>query len=220
MWTSYVDPHIPNRFHSRSFFQFLLHTGLGGVQEILLACIIGPVVMYATLELSRLERANWRRTGHGTALFPRVLGASFYVALLLSSMAFWSCSFPLRCTRACNGSSRPRRWSITPVGGMRVISAPRGCREPDRALALVVATSVVSGVPGPLIGTIGLVLNKLALSQAQWLSAGVDCVLYPISMIMATLFYLHVSVAPGTITPSVAPAEPPEETSALGVAPA
>jgi hypothetical protein len=211
--TSSIDPHLPNRFHSRSFFQFLLHTGLGGVQEILLACIIGPVVMYATVELSRSERANWRRTWeHGTGLFPRVLGASFYVALLLSLMWFSVVLIPVAVYKSVQWFFAPEAVVVDNAGwrNARHISAARLQGHWIRGLALVVATSVVSGVPGPLIGTIGLVLNRLALNQAQWLSAGVYCVLYPISLIMATLFYLHVSVAPGTATPNAAPADPPE----------
>ena len=83
----------------------------------------------------------------------------------------------------------------------------------------MVATAVISGVPGPLVGTIGLVLNRFELNQAQWVSAAIYCVLYPLSLIMATLFYVHLTVAPGEVTPSVATADVPE--SALpGTAPA
>lgn len=220
--TSYIDTHLPSRLHSRSFFQFVLHSGLGGVQEILLACLIGPVVIYATMELSRSERADWHRTWeHGTALFPRVLGASFYVALLLTLLWFTVLLIPLAVYKSVQWFFAPEAVVVDNAGwrNARHVSAARLHGHWIRGLALMVATAVLSGLPGPLIGTTALVLNRLELNQAQWLSAAVYCVLYPLSLIMATLFYVHLSVAPGTAAPYATPADP-AEVSLPGVAPA
>jgi hypothetical protein len=75
-----------------------------------------------------------------------------------------------------------------------------------RAAAMVCAVGAVSGLPGPLIGTVGLIAGAFSLNQAQWVSAAIYCVLYPISLIMATLFYLRVSTPPGKPAPYELPA--------------
>lgn len=220
--TSSVDPHLPTRLHFRSFIHFLLHTGLGSVQEILLSCIIGPVVIYATLELSRSQRANWRRTWeHGTGLFPRVLGASFYVAFLLGLMWLSVVLIPVAVYKSVQWFFTPEAVVVDNAGwrDARHVSAARLKGHWIRGLALVVATAIVSGLPGPLVGTVGLVLNRFELNQAQWVSAGIYCVLYPLALIMATLFYVRLSVAPGTDTPYAATADAPDATLS-GMAPA
>jgi hypothetical protein len=52
-----------------------------------------------------------------------------------------------------------------------------------------------------LVGTALLVVGGLELQVAQWISAVLFCVLYPIAMIAATLFYLRRSIAPGREAP-------------------
>jgi hypothetical protein len=94
----------------------------------------------------------------------------------------------------------------------RHVSAARLKGHWIRGLALVVATAVVSGLPGPLVGTIGLVLNRFELNQAQWVSGAIYCVFYPLALIMATLFYVRLSVAPGEATPYIAPVDAPDAT--------
>jgi hypothetical protein len=45
-----------------------------------------------------------------------------------------------------------------------------------------------------------LVLDYFTLNQAQLVSAAVYCVLYPIAVIMATVYYLRTMVTPGKTT--------------------
>ena len=42
-----------------------------------------------------------------------------------------------------------------------------------------------------------MILDYFTLDQAQLVSASIYCVLYPIAVIMGTLYYLRASVPPG-----------------------
>lgn len=204
----------PREHYSEGVYRYLLHTGLGGVQEIVLACIIGPVVIFATRELSRSEFPGFERTWkQGVADFPRVLFGSFYVALLLTVMTLTVVLVPLAIYKGVKWFFTPHAIVIDNAGwrSARHISAARISGKWIRAVALVIAVGALNGLPGPLIGTLGLIAHVMELGRAQWVSGAIYCVLYPIALIMSTLFYLRSSVAPGRSTPYVAPKPGAEE---------
>lgn len=201
---------------SRGLYEYLLHTGMGGVQEIFLACIVGPVVIFATRELLLGEFPGFERTWErGVRDFPRVLLAIFYVALLLSLMTFSVVLVPLAIYKGIRWFFAPQAVVVDGAGwrSARHVSAARTGGHWIRSAAIVVAVGAITGLPGPLAGTLALVLHTVNLEQAQWISAAIYCVLYPIALIMATLFYVERSIAPGRTEPYR------PETMVLGPAP-
>ncbi len=205
-----IDPHLPDSAFSGSLLQFVFHAGLGGIQEILLACIVGPAVIFATLELAKGDSIpfadSWRR---GLRLFPRVFGASFLIAALLTVMSLTLILLPLVIYKSVQWFFAPEAVVVDGASwrSARHVSAARISGHWIRALAVGAAVGVISGLPGPLIGTSLLIFDVVGLERAQWISAGIYCVLYPIAIITATLFYIRRSVAPGKAEPFAIHAE-------------
>ena len=199
-----VESRLPNSDVLRSFFENLLYAGLGSVQEIVLACIVGPAVIFATYELMKNDpipfEQSWRR---GLRLFPRVLGASFFVALLLTVMALTIVLIPLVTYRGVQWVFVPQAVVVDGASWRkaRLVSEARMKGHWIRALAVGAAVTAISSLPGPLIGTLLMVFDVVGLGQAQWISAAIYCVLYPIAIIMATLFYIRRTAAPGKTEP-------------------
>lgn len=195
-----VDSHLPNSNLSRELVENVLHAGLGSIQEIVLACIVGPVVIYATYELVNNDpipvEESWQR---GLHLFPRVLGASFFVALLLTVMSLTVVLLPLVIYKGVSWFFTPQAVVVDGASwrSARLVSAARLKGHWIRALAVGAAVTTISSLPGPLIGTALLIFDVVGLDRAQWVSAAIYCVLYPIAIIMATLFYIRRSAAPG-----------------------
>lgn len=207
---------------SRGIYSYLLHTGLGGIQEILLACLVAPVVIFATWEITRSEFPGFERTWQqGVRDFPRVFLATLSVAVLLTLMALSVVLLPLVVYKGVKWFFAPQAVVIDHIHwrDARYVSADRMTGHWIRAATIVVAAGAISGLPGPLIGTLTLVLHIVDLTHAQWISAVIYCVLYPIALIMSTLFYLQRSTAPGLATPYVAPA-PVTDSTATATAPA
>lgn len=198
-----ADPALAHLPQSGTLYQFVLHAGLGGVQEVLLAGIVGPVAIYATRELVQQDKVEfehwWQR---GARQFPKVFGATLYVALLLTVMSLTFLLIPVAIYKGVQWFFAPQAVVIdgASVREARHASARRMQAHWIRAASIVVAVAVISGLPGPLIGTAALMLGGAQLEQAQWVSAAIYCVLYPLGPIMATLFYLQRSVAPGKTT--------------------
>lgn len=217
-----ADPLLPESIYSRSLYQFVFHAGLGGIQEVLLACLVGPVIIYATYELIQDDnvdfRSSWKR---GARLFPRVLGATLIVAILLSIMSLTVILIPLVIYKGIQWFFAPEAVVVDGAGPKEAIrvSDTKADGHLIRAASIVCAFALVSGLPGPLVGTIGLILGWFDLETAGWISAAIYCVLYPIPLIMATLFYVHISGTPVTAS-APAPVSPVPAEPAPGIAPA
>jgi hypothetical protein len=206
-----VESHLPDSDLLRSVVENVIYAGLGSVQEIVLACIVGPAVIYATYELVKKDpiplEKSWRR---GLRLFPRVLGASFLVALVLTVMALTIVLLPLVIYKSVQWFYAPQAVVVDGASwrSARLVSAARIRGNWIRALAVGVAVAAISGLPGPLIGTALLVFDVVPLDGSQWISAAVYCVLYPVSIIMATLFYIQRSMASVKAEPNAALSSP------------
>jgi hypothetical protein len=199
-----IESRLPDAQLTRGIVENLLHAGLGSVQEIVLACLIGPAVIFATYELMKDDpipfEQSWKR---GLRLFPRVLGASFFIALLLTVMSLTIVLIPLVIYRSVQWFFAPQSVVVDGASwrGARTVSSARMKGHWFRALAIGAAVTAISGLPGPLIGTGLMIFDVVGLNAAQWISAAIYCLLYPIAIIMATLFYIRLSVAPGKIEP-------------------
>lgn len=202
-----VDPRLPDSSFSGSLLQYVLHAGLGGVQEIILACLVGPAVIFATYELVRDDpipfEGAWDR---GLHLFPRVLGATFLIALLLTILWLSLVLIPVAIYKGVQWYFAPQAVVVDGASwrSARTVSSARMKGHWIRALAIGAGVAAISGLPGPLIGTALMIFDVVDLDMAQWISAAVYCVLYPVAIIMATLFYIQQSVAPGKVAPSFA----------------
>ncbi len=148
-----IDSRLPDEQLTRGIVENLLHAGLGSVQEIVLACIIGPAVIFATYELIKDDsipfEKSWRR---GVRLFPRVLGASFFIALLLTVMSLTIVLIPLVIYRSVQWFFAPQAVVVDGASwrSARLVSVARIKGHWIRALAMGAAVAAISGLPGPL----------------------------------------------------------------------
>lgn len=219
----WIDARLPDEVDIGGVIQYLLHAGLGGTQEILLACIVGPAVIVATLHVVGNQpvplAAAWRQGAH---LFPRVLGANFLIALMLLVMSLSIVLIPFAIYKSVQWNFATQ--SVVVDGATwrsaRHVSAARMNGHWIRALAIGAAFAAVTSLPGVLLGTSLLILHVVDLELAQWISAAVYCVFYPIAFIMMSLFYLHCSVAPGLVEPYAVERGQPAGSVAPGVLPA
>ncbi|MCA9860468.1 MAG: hypothetical protein KC438_12135, partial [Thermomicrobiales bacterium] len=216
-----LEPGATRGVDATGFFQYLLHASMGGLQEILLACLIGPIAIYATWKLALDQPLTFEQTWKdGFYYFPRIYGASVLVAILLTVMSLTVVLIPLAVYKGVQWYFAPQAVVVDDASVRQAfrVSSNRISAHWLRAAAIVVAVAAISGLPGPIIGTIGLILHVFSLEQAQLISGAIYCVLYPLAVIMATLFYLRTTVAPGraavydptpesvAVNPNVAPA--------------
>ncbi len=189
-----LDPLWTRAQVSRDIYQFVLHSGLGGIQEVLLTCLIGPVVILGTLALLQghppgLDR-TWKR---GARFFPRMLSANFYVTILLSLMTLTVVLAPVAIYKGV-------QWFFVPQAVVADDDTWRHARHTSakhvsgrwiRAFSVVIVIQLLMGLVGPVIGSLLMVLHVVDLDRAQWISALIYCVVYPLALIMSTLFYLQ-----------------------------
>lgn len=212
----WIDTRLPDELDVGGVIQYLLHAGLGGTQEILLACIVGPAVIVATRHVLANEATPlpdaWKQ---GAQFLPRVFGASFLIALMLLAMMLTFVLIPFAFYRSVQWNFAAQSVVVDGAAwrNARHVSSARMNGHWIRALAIGAAIAAVTSLPGVLLGTFLLIFHVVGLELAQWISAAVYCVLYPIAFIMATLFYLHCSVAPGLAEP-YAPLRDHAETAA------
>jgi hypothetical protein len=194
-----VDQHLACGT-ARDLYRYVLQAGLGGIQEILLACLIGPVVIYATWKLVQGEELTFRRMWvDALDLFPKVYAATFAAAVLVGLLAATIVLIPVAVYKGVAWFFSPQAVVVdkTTIRDALPVSANRVRGKWLRGLAVVISVGTLSGLIGPIVGAAGLVLDYFSLDQAQLVSAAIYCVLYPIAVIMGTLYYLRASVPPG-----------------------
>ncbi|HET9662523.1 MAG TPA: hypothetical protein VFP05_19500 [Thermomicrobiales bacterium] len=194
-----IDQHLASGT-ARDLYQFVIQAGLGGIQEVLLACLIGPVVIYATWKLVQGEKLTFRRMWiDALDLFPKVYAATLAASVLIALLAATILLIPVAFYKGVGWFFSPQAVVIdkTSIRAALPVSANRVRGKWLRGLAVVIAVGTLSGLVGPIIGTIGMILDYFSLDRAQLVSAAIYCVLYPIAVIMGTLYYLRASVPPG-----------------------
>jgi hypothetical protein len=218
---THVTTRLPDSRFWRVTYEFLLRSMVAGVQELLMAAIIGPFVIYGTYQIARLRRNDASVTWvQGAHYLPRVFGSRMLVGFLVRAIMLTIVLTPIAIYKWVQWFFGPQAVVVdktTVVDSIHASTARMSRGHWLRAAAMVVAFHALVGLPAPLIGTAALILGGVELEHAQLLSGVLYCMLFPIATIAATLFYLDRMIAPGEFAP-YAPPEDGQPQSALGSA--
>lgn len=199
---THVTTRLPESQFWRVTYEFLLRSMVAGVQELLMAAIIGPFVIYGTYQIARLRRSDAPETWmHGWRYLPRVFGSRFLVGFLVRAAMLTIVLTPVAIYKWVQWFFGPQAVVVDKTSVVESLHASTGRISRGhwlRAAAMVVAFHALVGLPAPLIGTAALILGGVKLEHAQLISGLLYCILFPIATIAATLFYLDRTVAPGT----------------------
>ncbi len=195
---------LPESTYLRTLWEFVAHALAGTVQEVMLSAIIGPIVIIGAYLIFSAEAGRpagfWRQDYR---IYPRVAASRVMYAVLIELMILSVVLIPLAIYKGVQWFFAPTAVVIDDAGvrGSFGVSKAKVDGKWIRSAALVVAVAALIGLPGPLIGTALLTVGGIDLQLAQWISAVLFCVLYPIGTIAATLYYLNRSIAPGRDIP-------------------
>jgi hypothetical protein len=195
---------LPNSAYLRTLWEYVASAVAGSIQEVLLSAIIGPVVTIGAYLIYCAEAGRPAGTWHRDyRIYPRVAAARVLYAVLIWTMSLSVVLLPVAIYKGVQWFFAPQAVVIEDTSVRSSFHASRDRVEGRwiHSAAMVVAVAALIGLPGPLVGTALLVVGGLELQVAQWISAVLFCVLYPIAMIAATLFYLRRSIAPGREAP-------------------
>jgi hypothetical protein len=207
---THATSRLPDSLFWRTTYEFVLRSMVAGVQALLMAAIIGPFAIYGTYHITRLERHDtlemWTQS---FAFLPRVFGSRLVVGLLVRILMLTIVLAPLAIYKWVQWFFAPQAVVVDQTSIVDSVHVSKGRISRGhwaRAAAMVVAFHALVGLPAPLIGAAALILGGVKLEHAQLISGLLYCVLFPIAMIAATLFYLNRTLAPGTFAPYVPPA--------------
>ncbi len=176
-----------------SFVQFITGVGLGGFQQFALGLLVAPAVIQVTYQAFRTDQFNWRKSWEiALRRFPASVGAiaiTVGVFLLLSSTIIL---FPLALYIGV-------RWSF--VAQAVIIDNADMLRSRRRSAEIVTGywvtafgftllTVFLTGIVGPLVAMILLVLTSISMGTAEIISGIIFSFVYPIAIMAGTMFYL------------------------------
>lgn len=179
-----------------SVTQFVLGTGIGSMQQLLILSLVAPVVIYATFEVSREDRTSlqeaWRLA---LERWPRTVLAILLNVLLLTLMAITIVLIPLAIYRAVQWLYVPQAVIIDnePVREARHVSRAAVKGHWLRTLGMAILIGIVSGVPGPIIAVLSFIFGGVSMEAANWISSIIYALAYPLAVIASTLYYLNIS---------------------------
>ena len=206
---THLTTRLPDSRFWRVTYEFLLRSMVAGVQELLMAAIIGPFVIYGTYQIARLRRNDASATWvQGAQYLPRVFGSRMLVGFLVRTIMLTIVLAPVAIYKGAQWFFGPQAVVVdktSVVESIHTSTARMSRGHWLRAAAMVVAFHALVGLPAPLIGTAALILAGVKLEHAQLLSGVLYCMLFPIATIAATLFYLDRMIAPGEFAPYVPP---------------
>ncbi|MEZ4530813.1 MAG: hypothetical protein R2855_07245 [Thermomicrobiales bacterium] len=195
---------LPESTYLRTLWEFVAGAATGTVQEVLLSAVIGPIVTIGAYLIYCAEAGRPAGAWHSDfRIYPRVAASRVLYAVLIELMILSVVLLPLAVYKGV-------QWFFAPQAVVADDATVRGSLDMSKgrveghwihSAAMVVAVTALIGLPAPLIGTALLMVGGVELPVAQWISAVLFCVLYPIGSIAATLFYLRRSIAPGRVAP-------------------
>jgi hypothetical protein len=195
---------LPESTYVRTLWEFVTGGAAGSIQELLMTAIIGPIVTIGAYLIYCAEAGRpvgiWRKDYR---LYPRVAASRVLYVIVIQLMILSVVLVPLAIYKGVQWFFAPQAVVVDGIGVRTSFDASKARVEGHwiHSAAMVVAVAALIGLPGPLIGTALLTVGGIDLQLAQWISAVLFCVLYPIGAIATTLFYIHRSIAPGRVTP-------------------
>lgn len=178
-----------------SIGEFVLGMGFGGIQSLLVTSLVAPAIIHATYDLVRSDPTSLRESWE-TALrrLPTVLGAIALNTALLLLMSLTVILAPLAFLRAVQWLFAGHAVIIDGSSARRARHVSRAAVKGDcfRTLGMAILIGLISGVPGPLVGALALVVGHVSLGAADVISSLAYAIAYPLAIIASTLYYLRI----------------------------
>ena len=168
--------------------------GFNGFQQLLAYSLIAPLIIYATYDVMQGHDKYGVVETWSVVLrrFPTLIRAVLVPLLFTSLLAATVILAPIALYKAV-------QWMYTPHAAIIEGASWRQARHVSkrvvkghwwRVLGLGTAVAFFSGVPGPLIGVIALVLGTATMNTANIIATLVYLVAYPAAVIAATLYFI------------------------------
>jgi len=169
-------------------------TGVSFILQLALLTLIAPSVIYATDRIVRGEKASFFSSVRDSAPFiPKVALASIWNSLIAFLITLTVIGIPFALYRAT-------QWAYSThaivLDGARVRNArhmSRNAIKGDwlRTIGMASLVTYVAGLPGPIVGIVLIIVFKVPIETGGIVSSIIYAVMYPITIITSTLYYLH-----------------------------
>jgi len=167
---------------------------LGLITQLFLVSLVAPGVIYATARISNKESVNFFTAVSRTVKdVLKVAGANLYNFLVVLLLTITIVGIPFAIYRAI-------QWAYSTHAVVLDGSTPRKARNVSRnvikgdwvrTLGMAALVTYVAVLPGPIIGLILTLTNTVSLRMAGTISSLIFAVIYPITIIASTLYYLR-----------------------------
>ncbi|HWV35172.1 MAG TPA: hypothetical protein VNZ55_06055, partial [Thermomicrobiales bacterium] len=177
-----------------SFASLVNDGSIGFLLQFMLIGLVAPGVIAATVEIANHERPDYGQSvRHSLRNIPTILGALLYNYLILFLMSVTIILIPLAIYRQIQWAYSPHAVLIDGAGVRSARHVSRDVIKGDwlRTLGMAVLVTLVSGIPGPLVGLALILLNAVSLEVAGYISSLIFAMVYPITIIATTLYYLQ-----------------------------
>jgi hypothetical protein len=189
--------------------QFVLGIGLGGIQHFLLIVLVGPAVIQLTYGLTRNDPTSLRQSWRiALRRLPTTIAAILISTGLLVLMAATVVLIPLALYKSVYWLYTPHAVMIDGASARRArhVSAEAVKGHGLQTLGMALLIGFLTGVPGPVISMALVVFGGLSLDSGEVISAVIFAVVYPLSIVASTLYYLNIR---GRLAESIDPRELP-----------
>jgi len=177
-----------------TFSTILDNGGISVLLQFMLVSLVAPGIIEATRDIESNEPTDFRRSvRESTRKIPTILGALLYnygVALLMSLTIVL---IPLAVYRQVQWAYSPHAILLDNAGVRSAHQVSRDVIKGDwfRTLGMAALVTIVAGIPGPIVGLGLILLNAVSLDVAGYISSFIFAVVYPVTIIASTLYYLR-----------------------------
>lgn len=167
--------------------------GVGLLLQFMLAGLVAPGVIAATAEIVSSRQTDYvgslRRS---LERIPAVLGALIYNYIITVLLTLTLVLIPYALYRQVQWAYAPHAVVIDDAGVRNSRRVSRDTIKGDwlRTLGMAVLVNVVAGIPGPVVGLALILLQIAPLEVAGYVSSLVFAIVYPVTVIASTLYYL------------------------------
>ena len=169
-------------------------TGIGFLLQLALISLIAPSVVLATSRLVRSEKASFFSSVRETApLIPKIALASIWNTLIAILISLTIIGIPFALYRATQWAYATHAIVLDGAGVRNSRHMSRNAIKGDwlRTLGMASLVTYVANMPGPIIGLLLIIVFKVPIEVGGTVSSLIYAVMYPITIITSTLYYLH-----------------------------
>ncbi len=172
---------------------FLDSGGVGLLLQFMLAGLVAPGVIAATAEIVSSRQTDYVRSlRRSSERIPTVLGALVYNYVIAGLLTLTIVLIPYALYRQVQWAYSPHAVVIDGASVRNSRKVSRDTIKGDwlRTLGMAVLVTLVAGIPGPVVGLALILLQVTPLEVAGYVSSVVFAIVYPVTIIASTLYYL------------------------------